>query len=114
MLSEGIVPVGYQIHNRGGLWACNQTVQQLLLEVQHEFNIVAEENARKLVASDILQKLDLKKFLLFSDNISPNLQLEIYQKVAKLYITAIAFGRAKQITNEGKIHRKPLRHCLKT
>ena len=98
--SEGDVPSTYEIHNRGGLWGCSQNVQQLLLEAQSEFDCTIKQNPRKIVAEEIVSKLDFKKFIVFSDKFSLQLQTNIFKNIANLYVKTVAFGHAKQISSE--------------
>ena len=95
------------------MWGCSQNVQQLLLEAQSEFNCIIKQNPRKIVAEEIVSKLDFKKFIVFSDKFSLRLQTNIFKNIANLYVKTIAFGRAKQISSEITIEKKPLCHYLK-
>ena len=95
------------------MWGCSQNIQQLLLEAQSEFNCIRKQNPRKIVAEEIVSKLDFKKFIVFSDKFSLHLQTNIFKNIANLYVKTIAFGHAKQISSEITIEKKPLRHYLK-
>ena len=87
---------------------------KLLLEAQSEFDCTMKQNPRKIVAEEIVSKLDFKKFIVFSDKFSLHLQTNMFKNIANLYVKTVAFGHAKQISSELTIEKKPLRHYLKS
>ena len=64
-------------------------VQQLLLEAQSKFNCTIKQNPRKIVAEEIVSKLDFKKFIVFSDKFSLHLQTNIFNNIANLYVKTV-------------------------
>ena len=94
------------------MWGCSRNVQPLLLEAQSEFDCIIKQNPKKIVAEEIVSKLDFKKFIMFSDKFFLHLQTNIFKNIANLYVKTITFGHAKQISSELTIGKKPLRHYL--